>query len=89
MGRFTHQESVKDLPTFLANAERFFPNVEWKVTSEDMTIKTKNLIDAIKRLPINDNQTLTFESGYADPFKHVFPSPNFTDVKITEEQRAQ
>lgn len=85
--QYSYRVATKDLNTFIANAERFFPDNEWKITSGDMTIKTKNLIDAIKRLPNTDK--FTFESGYADTFRNVFPTPDFSNVKISDEQRAQ
>lgn len=85
--RYSYRVSRKDLNTFIANAEQFFPDVEWKVTCGDMTIKTKNLIDAIKRLSIGVDDTLLFESGHANTFLNVFPLADFSNVKISDEQR--
>lgn len=81
--------ATKDLNTFIANAARFFPETEWKITVDDMTIKSANILDALKRLPLDPNKTVKFDAGYANTFPNTFPVTDFSNVKPSDEQRAK
>lgn len=90
--QFRYSVNTKDIPQFIVNASRYFPNTEWSITYQDLTIKTTDLMYGVGRLQPKADDVLIFDTGriWRDgSFKRSIPKVDFERISVTDEQRAK
>lgn len=89
--QFVYNVKFEELETFIENAQRYFPNLEWKITLNDMTISSKDVVSAISRLKPSAGDVIKFDTGRIWDqlsFVNALPKVDFSLIKVSDEDRA-
>lgn len=90
--QFRYSVNTKDVPQFIVNANRYFPNTEWSITYQDLTIKTSDLMYGVGRLQPKTGDVVIFDTGRIwrdESFVRSIPNVDFERISVTDEQRAK
>ena len=86
--QFVYNVKFENLKLFIENAQRYFPNFEWDISLNDMTISSKDIATSIIRLNAKEGDTIKFDTGRTWnqlSFVNALPKVDFSSINISEE----
>lgn len=85
--QFQYKVNYEDLSRFILNAKTYFPNIEWEITLDDLTIRNRDIDSAVKRLNPNPGDIVLFDTGRiweGLSFVNVIPEIKFQPYSVSD-----
>ena len=86
--QFVYNVKFEDLSIFIENAQRYFPNFEWEITLNDMTISNTDIAKSVLRLQAKEGDKIKFDTGRTWnqlSFVNALPKVDFSTFHVSEE----
>ena len=87
---FVYNIKYEDVVLFVESAQRYFSDLEWNITLNDVTINSTDIMQTLLRMNAKVGDTIKFSTGSVWnqlSFVNSLPKVNFSSINISKEDR--